>query len=482
MFEPIPYKFDKLPSYTRQEAELWNWYCRVFPSRQDWKSWCAEVFHELLERPAGQELCLVQSHSLQPAEGEKERCFVKEEVRIGRDPDNDVVLPLNSASKRHARIVLREGLFFLEDVGSALGTYKNKKKLNPNQAIVLNQGDQFAIFPYNFTVKFRQAWVPEGGVDVYPGEILLMDWSTFLKGTDVGRTSFAVSLAPTGGAACLQVNQIFLEQLLNRLLHPLGIQSARPGIVPSDSGLFELILVSLLERANRHLAFPFQFELSTPGEVPKLDPRGSGLALSFSVGLSQLVGTFRLFLPFSLLTAMQKVSQTLLAVSLPSQITWKFLVSAGNVELSNEELTLLEPNDIVLFNASGEILIPKHYTCGWSGSLIADAPWKFKIEKYFERSFFMQAGEYAKQDEEAVKARGTVPDLTQLPLLLHVVLSEKELTLAEANGLVGGTILELNKSRSDPVDLAINGKLVGKGELVEVEGKLGVKILSWSAA
>jgi len=72
-----------------------------------------------------------------------------------------------------------------------------------------------------------------------------------------------------------------------------------------------------------------------------------------------------------------------------------------------------------------------------------------------------------------------VPDFSRLTIRLHVVLGEKELTLTEANGLVRGTILELDRSKTDPVQLAINGKIVGDGELVDVDGRLGVRILSW---
>jgi flagellar motor switch/type III secretory pathway protein FliN len=53
--------------------------------------------------------------------------------------------------------------------------------------------------------------------------------------------------------------------------------------------------------------------------------------------------------------------------------------------------------------------------------------------------------------------------------------------LGELDGLVDGSILELNCSKGDPVRLVVNGKPLGVGELIEVEGKLGVQITAWSA-
>jgi type III secretion system YscQ/HrcQ family protein len=77
------------------------------------------------------------------------------------------------------------------------------------------------------------------------------------------------------------------------------------------------------------------------------------------------------------------------------------------------------------------------------------------------------------------EANSPRPDFGQLPVLLHVVVGEKEMSLAEANGLTPGSIIELEAREGEPVDLAINGTRVGKGELVTIEGRLGVKILHW---
>ena len=83
------------------------------------------------------------------------------------------------------------------------------------------------------------------------------------------------------------------------------------------------------------------------------------------------------------------------------------------------------------------------------------------------------------ENTDAVDAKN--PDLSGLPVRLHVVLGEKEMTLAELGALQSGSILELDRDKSGQVDVAVNGKLAGKGTLVEIEGKLGVKILSWSS-
>jgi flagellar motor switch/type III secretory pathway protein FliN len=60
-----------------------------------------------------------------------------------------------------------------------------------------------------------------------------------------------------------------------------------------------------------------------------------------------------------------------------------------------------------------------------------------------------------------------------------VVLAEKEFTLAEIQSFSPGTVIELGASKTEPVRLLVNGKFLGDGELVEVEGNLAVRVLSW---
>ena len=68
----------------------------------------------------------------------------------------------------------------------------------------------------------------------------------------------------------------------------------------------------------------------------------------------------------------------------------------------------------------------------------------------------------------------------ELPLRIQVLFAECELTLAEARNLATGSIVDLMRDPLDPVRLAVNGRVVGTGELVEIEGRMAVKIQEWS--
>ncbi len=61
---------------------------------------------------------------------------------------------------------------------------------------------------------------------------------------------------------------------------------------------------------------------------------------------------------------------------------------------------------------------------------------------------------------------------------LVVELGRKPMTVQQVGELQKGQVLELSQKSTDPVQLMVSGKNIGQGELVEIEGQMGVKILT----
>src|SRR5206468_8082369 len=81
---------------------------------------------------------------LQEKGGEQRRMvFNKPEVTIGRVQGNDIVLPKGNVSKRHARIVLKDGKFIIVDLKSTNGTYVNGRKIT--SPLVVKDADKIYI-------------------------------------------------------------------------------------------------------------------------------------------------------------------------------------------------------------------------------------------------------------------------------------------------------------------------------------------------
>ena len=67
---------------------------------------------------------------------------------VGRDPNVAIVLQGDAAavvSTRHARVVLEEGAWWLEDLGSRNGTYLNNKRLTSGSKQRLRVGDEIGL-------------------------------------------------------------------------------------------------------------------------------------------------------------------------------------------------------------------------------------------------------------------------------------------------------------------------------------------------
>lgn len=67
---------------------------------------------------------------------------VDKAVRLGRSPDNDVILRDPATSGHHARLERRGDAFFLVDLGSTNGTFVNGESIQEKQ---LNNGDRVTV-------------------------------------------------------------------------------------------------------------------------------------------------------------------------------------------------------------------------------------------------------------------------------------------------------------------------------------------------
>lgn len=72
------------------------------------------------------------------------------------------------------------------------------------------------------------------------------------------------------------------------------------------------------------------------------------------------------------------------------------------------------------------------------------------------------------------KALGMTADI---PIQVVAVLGKKSMTLQDLLQLELGQLIDLGQPVSTSVDLVANGKLVAKGDLIDIDGQLGVKII-----
>ncbi len=83
------------------------------------------------------------------------------------------------------------------------------------------------------------------------------------------------------------------------------------------------------------------------------------------------------------------------------------------------------------------------------------------------------------ETDEAVPAEEQTPveKMGEIPISLKIEVGQVRMTLAKLMELQPGATIELNVDPEEGVDLVVNGKCVGKGELLRLGETLGVRIL-----
>lgn len=64
-----------------------------------------------------------------------------------------------------------------------------------------------------------------------------------------------------------------------------------------------------------------------------------------------------------------------------------------------------------------------------------------------------------------------------VPVQVVAVLGKRSFNMQELMGFHVGQVVELYRPANETVDLVVGGKLIAKGELVSIDGKLGVRIV-----
>lgn len=82
---------------------------------------------------------------------ERREVFDNTEISVGRVQGNDLMLPKGNVSKRHARMLYRDGRFIVTDLNSTNGTYVNRRRIT--QATIVREGDR--IYIGDFVLKIE---------------------------------------------------------------------------------------------------------------------------------------------------------------------------------------------------------------------------------------------------------------------------------------------------------------------------------------
>lgn len=163
-----------------------------------------------------------------------------------------------------------------------------------------------------------------------------------------------------------------------------------------------------------------------------------------------------------------------------------FQVTAGWSTISLGAIRRLRNQDVILLDeclVGGEedlILIRLGDRFGVRGSIVGSTitinDWLDEIMD--ETEDFDEFDENEEQEKESGEVVSDDHGLDQLPVRMIFDLGERMITLAEIRSLAPGYVIELGRDIRRAVTIRVNGRKIGEGELVDIDGYIGVSLLS----
>lgn len=90
----------------------------------------------------------------------------------------------------------------------------------------------------------------------------------------------------------------------------------------------------------------------------------------------------------------------------------------------------------------------------------------------FDESLLAGAGEEGDVDT----APGSLGPLLEIPVRVQAVLGHATLCVDDLLRTRAGSVIELDRRVGEPVDVLVNDRLIARGELVLIDGALGVTL------
>lgn len=336
-------------------------------------------------------------------------------------------------------------------------------------------------------------------VDLQETDFKAEAWST---GEPAG--VFATFTFGSEAAISIELDVQFAARLVDRML---GGEGAPPeqlrSLTTAERAVVEFLYLASVNELNTQSGEPLVRLQSVGDHRPDWK---RGLVVSLRIGVGEITGLSRVYLNRKSLTALDDVVRRLQAARESASFTIEELpryarfvpelgvaVLIGKTDVTPQELFDLEPGDVMAVEwptvrwreqrVSGSLLlrvgdgdeawiVGELSEIGNVGSLAVrvnavntEAPSRFAERLKME------------EETEVVEAPGEGASLIEAVMVsVRVELAARRLQLDELSRLRRNQIFDLGCNATDPVDLVVDGRRIASGELVDIEGRLGVRI------
>lgn len=160
-------------------------------------------------------------------------------------------------------------------------------------------------------------------------------------------------------------------------------------------------------------------------------------------------------------------------------LKWPVRLRLALFEISSAGLAVLRPGDVLMPGAWAGTARPG------AGALLLGARSLTAVALEWSAGIAIRAPQSGDEQEETPMSDGgggeKAGSAAQIEtgsetVTVELVVGELSLSLGEAMELRPGRVLQLAETLDEVVDLVVGGRVIGRGRLVEVEGRLGVQV------
>jgi type III secretion system YscQ/HrcQ family protein len=410
-------------------------------------------------------------------------------ILLGRVNDNNVVLKSPLVSKKHAEIFRRGVEYYIKDLNSNNGTSLNEVKLVPGSDVSLRNEDVVRIDPFEITIGLPQEIVRRP-LSISPHSVHVTRENKMK-----GHICIFFQLEPSNQTGALLLEQQVARWMVQKIITGQRDHSISPW-TEIETGFLEYLAARLLSTINpllQNCRLMLQsVELEESAFQAWLSKQQPSVELTLSTDTEIGLAYAFLYLPDPIITDSGNtgaVSNFLSQALWTKNLQYSFIVNLGASFLSADQISLLETDDIILLDRAqinleegrpkgkAEIRSDRLRRGAISVTLDheEDGKAKLTIEALFEEG--LKAMSDAKKKTEGPQANANEGVLSSIEIPVVVEFARLNFTLDELSVMKQGQIIEISKAQPDIVDLSVDGKIIANGKLVDVEGKLGVRIL-----
>ncbi len=248
-------------------------------------------------------------------------------------------------------------------------------------------------------------------------------------------------------------------------------------LTPIELGVFEYCLLDWLTKARTevsNLSPPVLANLASPAE----HLAEAGPVLRFHCAGEQVAGRVEVRLKQIELAQpkVDRVQTTSPLISLPIDLA----VRVASARLDKATLNAVEEGDAIVFDERF-VSVTDGRLAGQATLAAPTGPDRFTLSLLDDGEFRVESLNTL-ENPMSESSEKSVSDVIaeDVELTLNAELGRVRVTLAEVGGYGEGQVIHLAKPVGTEVDLTLSGRLVGRGELMDIDGELGVRITRWS--